>query len=103
MNWGKIALFAGGALFGSYGCKILGSKDAKKVYTHTTAAVLRMKDEVMKDVSTIRENAEDIAASARDINEDRRLAEEARIIEDAKAVLAQAEEDNAGSAAEGQN
>ena len=29
---------------GSAGFKILASKDAKKVYTQTTAAVLRMKD-----------------------------------------------------------
>ena len=33
----KIALFVGGTLFGSAGFKILGSKDAKKVYTHATA------------------------------------------------------------------
>ena len=42
-----LALFAGGALFGSAGIKLLSSKDAKKVYTHTTAAVLRMKESVM--------------------------------------------------------
>ena len=65
-----------------------------KLYTHTAAAALRMKDEVMKDVTTIRENAEDIAADAKEMNEQRRQEEEARIIEDAKAVLeaAQAEE-----------
>ena len=38
---GKIALFAGGALFGSAGLKLLGSRDARKVYTHVTAAALR--------------------------------------------------------------
>ena len=72
----------------------IGSRDAKKLYTHTAAAALRMKDEVMKDVTTIRENAEDIAADAKEMNEQRRQEEEARIIEDAKAVLeaAQAEE-----------
>lgn len=92
MDWKKIGLFAGGALLGSYGVKILTSKDAKKCYTHVTAAVFRMKDEVMKDVTTIRENAEDIAAEARDINEERARAEEAREIENAKNILAQAEE-----------
>ena len=46
-NWTKAALFAGGALFGSAGIKLLTSKDAKKAYTHTTAAVLRMKETVM--------------------------------------------------------
>ena len=48
MNWAKIGLFAGGALFGSAGIEILTSKDAKKLYTQCTAAVLRMKDQVMK-------------------------------------------------------
>ena len=43
-----IGLFAAGVLFGTAGLKILGSKDAKKVYAHTTAAVLRAKDCVMK-------------------------------------------------------
>jgi hypothetical protein len=92
MKWRKIGLFAGGALLGSYGVKILTSRDAKKLYTHVTAAVFRMKDEVMKDVTTIRENAEDIAAEAKDINEERARAEEAREIENAKNILAQAEE-----------
>ena len=40
MNWAKVALFAGGALFGSAGIEILTSKDAKKLYTQCTAAVL---------------------------------------------------------------
>jgi hypothetical protein len=31
---GKIALFLGGALFGSAGLKILSSRDARKVYSH---------------------------------------------------------------------
>lgn len=91
MHWNKIAALAGGILLGSYGAKILGSRDAKKAYTHVTAAALRMKDEVMKDVTVLRENAEDIAAAAKDINEDRRRAFDAQRIEDAKAVLAEAE------------
>ena len=41
-------------LFGSAGFKILASKDAKKVYTQTTAAVLRMKDCTMETVSRVR-------------------------------------------------
>lgn len=90
MDWKKIGLFAGGILMGSYGVRILSSSDAKKAYTHTTAAVLRMKDTVMKDVTTIRENAGDIAAAARDINEDRQREQDEQMIEDAKAVLAQA-------------
>ena len=39
----KLACFAGGALFGSFGVKLLSSKDAKKAYVHVTAAGLRMK------------------------------------------------------------
>ena len=48
VNVKKVAIFVGGMLFGSAGFKILASKDAKKVYTQTTAAVLRMKDCTME-------------------------------------------------------
>ena len=75
MNWNKFALFAGGVLFGTAGIKILGSKDAKKVYTQTTAAVLRAKDSVMTTYTTVKENAEDILADAKEINEKRAEAE----------------------------
>ncbi|MBQ9148505.1 MAG: hypothetical protein IJX69_02945 [Oscillospiraceae bacterium] len=75
-GWGKVAAFVGGALFGSAGIKILTSKDAKKVYTHATAAVLRMKDCVMETATTIQENCEDILAEAKSINEARAAAEE---------------------------
>ena len=34
----KLALFLGGVVFGSAGFKVLSSKDAKKVYTQTTAS-----------------------------------------------------------------
>ena len=77
INWKKIGLFAGGTLFGTAGIKILSGKDAKKVYTGCTAAVLRAKDCVMKTVSKVQENAEDIYAEAQQINEDRAAAEEA--------------------------
>ena len=65
-NWGKFGLLAGGFLLGTYGVKILGSRDMKNTYTHTTAAVLRMKDEVVKDFTTIGENCSDIAAAGRE-------------------------------------
>ena len=55
----KIGLFAGGVLFGSAGIKALSSKDAKKVYTQGTAAVLRVKDCLMKTATNVQENAED--------------------------------------------
>jgi len=64
-------LFLGGVLFGTAGIKVLSSKDAKKVYTNCTAAALRAKDSVMKTVTTVQENAEDIYAEAKQINLDR--------------------------------
>ncbi len=79
---GKIALFLGGTLFGSAGLKILSSKDARKVYTHTTAAVLRCKDEVMKQVELVQESGSDILADAKQINADREKAAEAKYIEE---------------------
>ncbi len=79
---GKIALFIWGTLFGSAGLKILSSKDARKVYTHTTAAVLRCKDEVMKHVELVQESCSDILADAKQINADRKKAEEAEFIEE---------------------
>ena len=72
-----IALFVGGALFGSAGIKLLSSKDAKKVYTHATAAALRVKESVMTTVNTVQENAADILASAQDINQARTAQDEA--------------------------
>ena len=68
----KFGLFAAGVLLGTAGIKVLSSKDAKKVYTHTTAAVLRAKDSVMETVTAVREGAEDIYADAKAINEQRR-------------------------------
>ncbi len=79
---GKIALFLGGTLFGSAGLKILGSKDAKKVYTHVTAAVLRGKEQVMRDVELVQESCSDILADAKALNEARVSEEAASFIED---------------------
>ena len=71
-----LGLFAAGVLFGIAGLKILSSKDAKKVYSHTTAAVLRAKDCVMQAVTNVCEDAEDVYADAKDINEARAAAAE---------------------------
>lgn len=79
----KFGLFAAGVLFGTAGIRVLSSKDAKKVYTHTTAAVLRAKDSVMETVTTVRENAEDIYADAKAINQQRAQQEADAVIEDA--------------------
>ena len=80
----NLVLFAGGALFGSAGIKLLSSKDAKKVYTHVTAAALRAGESVMTTVTSIRAIAEDILAEAKQINEDRLAEEEQSILEDAE-------------------
>ena len=72
----KTGLFAAGVLFGTAGIKILSSKDAKKLYTNCTAAVLRAKECVLKTATKVQENAEDIYTEAQQINEDRAEAEE---------------------------
>ena len=79
----KLAPFLGGVVFGSAGFKVLSSKDAKKVYTQTTAAVLRMKDSTMETVSKVQEQAGDILEDAKAINEARAAKAEAEVIEDA--------------------
>ena len=78
----KFALFAAGVLFGTAGIKLLSSKDAKKVYSHTTAAVLRAKDSVMETVTAVRENAEDVYAEAQSINAARAVQAEDAVVED---------------------
>ena len=75
--------FALGVLFGTAGIKVLSSKDAKKLYTNCTAAVLRAKDCVVKVVSNIQSNAEDIYEDAKVINDDRKQAEDEAVVEDA--------------------
>ena len=87
----KIGLFAAGVLFGTAGIKLLGSRDAKKVYAHTTAAALRAKEDVMKTVTAVREGADDIYAEAKAINERCAEAEAAAVVEDASAEESKAE------------
>ena len=92
---GKVALFIGGTLFGSAGLKLLGSRDARKVYlkllgsrdarkvySHVTAAALRCKDQVMRDVESVQEGCSDILADAKAINKDKTAEAEAAYIED---------------------
>ena len=89
---GKIALFLGGTLFGTAGLRILSGKDARRVYAHTAAAVLRCKDEVMKQVELVQEGCSDILADAKQINADREKAAEAEFIEDGAEESADTEE-----------
>ncbi len=71
MSWNKVGLFALGTLFGLEGIKLLSSKDAKKVYTHCTAGVLRAKENVLDQVTILRENCSDIYEDAKSINEEK--------------------------------
>ena len=67
-----LGLFAAGVLFGTAGHQ--GSRPARtprRSTPHTTAAVLRAKDCVMQAVTNVREDAEDVYADAKDINERR--------------------------------
>lgn len=66
-----VGIFLAGLAVGTVGVKILTSKDAKKVYTHGTAAALRAKDYVMKTATTLQENCLDIYEEAKQINEER--------------------------------
>ena len=83
MSLKHIILFAGGALFGSAGIKILSSRDANKVYTHCTAAVLRAKDCVMDQATILQENCNDIYEEAKSINEARAMKDEEIVDEEA--------------------
>ena len=86
----RTRFLAYGVLLGTAGVKILTSDDAKKLYTHCTAAVMRGVDEVAKTCNTLKENCDDIASDAKEINEKRNAEKEARMIEDARAILEEA-------------
>lgn len=88
-NMDDVAAHADRVLFGTAGIKVLSSKDAKKVYTSCTAAFLRAKECVMNTVSTVQENAGDIYAGAKEINEERAAKAEAEAFADAEAEAAE--------------
>ena len=95
----KTGLFAAGVLFGTAGIKVLASDDAKKLYANCTAAVLRAKETVMNTVTTVQENAEDILAEAKQINEER-AAKEAALEQEAEEVTEETVADNTDFAEE---
>lgn len=68
-KYSKLALFVGGTLFGSVGLKLLSSREAKDVYVRATAVGLRVKDCAMEAVTTVQENAADVLAEAKELNE----------------------------------
>ena len=93
IDWKKSGIFAAGVLFGTAGIKVLSSRDARKVYTQGAAAVLRAKDCVMNTAAVVQENAEDILAEARQINEDRKAADAAREVADEEASMEESQKD----------
>ena len=93
----KTGIFAAGVLFGTAGIKVLSSKDAKKLYTNCTAAVLRAKDCVMKTATTVQENAEHIHAEAQQINESRAAKEAEAVYEAEEAEETETQEENIGA------
>ena len=103
INGKHTGLFAAGLLLGTAGVKVLSSKDAKNVYTKCTAAVLRAKESVMKTVTTVQENAGDIYAEAKAINEEREAAAEVVDEDDDDLDLDFEEEDVTEESAEAQN
>jgi len=64
IKWSTIGKVACGFVIGTAGVKLLSSKDAKKCYTHVTAAAYRCKDSVMETYTNIKENCQDIDAMA---------------------------------------
>ena len=87
MKFVKTSLFAAGFLLGTAGVKLLSSKDAKKAYVHATAAALRAKESVMATVTNIKENAGDVLADAKELNEQRAVSEQ--IVEDSSETAAE--------------
>ena len=71
MKFKGVGLFALGTLFGLEGIRLLSSKDAKNVYAHCTAGVIRARDSVVTQVTTLQENCVDIYEQAKAINEER--------------------------------
>ena len=82
INWRKVGIFAGGMVLGIVGIKLLSSRDAKKVYTHCTAAALRAKGYIVDQATVLQENCADIYEEAKKINEDRAAEEKEKEIDD---------------------
>jgi len=83
-TWKHAGLFLGGMLFQAKGIDLLASDKAHDLYVKTTALGLRCRDEVMKNVTSVREGCEDIYAEATQLNEERANAPEVEtvVIED---------------------
>jgi len=83
MSWAHARLVSYGFLLGTAGVKALTSPEAKTVYTHATAAVMRGVDGAMALYAKAKEECEDIAADAKVLNEEREERLALETIEDA--------------------
>ena len=70
---------------GYTGCHSIAELQQNAQFMQITAAGLRMKDSVMETVTAVQENAADILASAKDINETRAAKEAETQVEDQEA------------------
>lgn len=95
-----VASFVGGALVAKFGVDLLAKDKAKKFYTVAAAAGLRAKDEVMKAVTTVQENAADVLAEAKEINEE--LAAKKAAEAEAAEVIVDETEDETVATSEGE-
>lgn len=78
----ELCAFLGGVAFGTAGIALLASDEAKKIYTHCTAAGIRAKDRVMEKATIIQENASDIYEDAKIISDEKKLKDAVTVIED---------------------
>lgn len=83
----EVCSFLGGVVFGTAGIAILASEEAKKVYTNATAIGMRAKDKIMEKATIIQENAGDIYADAKEINENKSLKNKFSIIKDNSNII----------------
>ncbi|MEG0292171.1 MAG: DUF6110 family protein [Anaerovoracaceae bacterium] len=74
----ELGIFAAGIIAGTVGLKVLITDEAKKVYAHCTAAGLRTQEYIMETASLVEENVGDILADAKEINEKKAQAREAK-------------------------
>lgn len=63
-KWNHAGIFVGGMLFATKGIELLKTKQAHKLFVDATALGLKARDEVMKNVTAVKEEAEDIVAEA---------------------------------------
>ncbi len=83
-KWSHAGLFIAGMAFATKGIEVLSSRTAHKAYVNATALGLRCRDEVLENVTAVREGCGDIYAEAVELNEERANAPEAEaaVIED---------------------